>query len=52
MNKVTIGEYTYYDIETFMKMNNINVRKTVYNWIESGKAIKKKIGSNAFFKKA
>ena len=35
-----------------MLLNDLRTKKSVYNWVNEGKAIKKKIGSNAFFKKA
>ena len=52
MSKVKIKDTVYYSIDEFMNLNNINARKTVYNWVKDGKAIKKNLGSNAYFKMA
>lgn len=52
MNKLTIGEYTFYDIKAFMELNNIKTRATVYNWVKQEKAIQKNIVKSAWFRLA
>jgi len=52
MNKLTVGDSTYYDIESFMKINGLKTRASVYNWVKSNKAIKKNIMNSAWFKLA
>lgn len=52
MNKLTIDDSTYYSIESFMKMNGLTTRASVYNWVKSGKAIKKNVINSAWFKLA
>lgn len=52
MNKITVGDSTYYDIEYFMKIAGLKTRASVYNWVKSGKAIKRNIMNSAWFKLA
>lgn len=51
MNKIKIGDKEFYSITLFMLYYNLKTRKSVYDWIDQGKAEKKKIGSNSFFTK-
>jgi hypothetical protein len=51
LDKIRIGEKVYYSAALFMLINGIKTRKTVYDWIDQGKAEKKKIGTNSFFTK-
>ena len=50
MDVITIGETKYYSIDKFMLLNDINSKKTVYNWVAKGKAIKKDVLNSSFFK--
>lgn len=50
MDVITIGNIKYYSIDKFMLNNNINSKKTVYNWVDSGKAIKKDMFNSSFFR--
>lgn len=49
MNTVIIEGKTYKSINAFMLENQIKTRKTVYDWVDSGKAEKKKIMNSVFF---
>ena len=51
MDVVTISGTKYYSIDQFMLMNNIKSKKTVYNWVNDGKAEQKTIFNSSFFKK-
>lgn len=51
LNKVKIKDKEYYSIALFMELFALKSRKSVYNWIDQGKAEVKKIGSNSFFAK-
>lgn len=50
MDVITIGEITYYSIDKFMLNNNISSKKTVYNWVLSGKVIQKNMFNTSFFR--
>lgn len=51
MDKIRIGQKEYYSIQFFMVLNNLKTRKSVYDWIDQGKAEKKKIGPASFIRK-
>ena len=50
MDTITIGTEKYFSIDKFMLQNNINSKKTVYNWVEKGKAEQKNMFNTSFFK--
>lgn len=50
MDVITIGNDKYFSIDKFMVMNDIASKKTVYNWVDSGKAMKKDMFNSSFFK--
>ena len=50
MDIITIGTDKYYSIDKFMLLNNINSKKTVYNWAKNGKAEQKIIFNTSFFR--
>jgi hypothetical protein len=52
MNKLTLGNETYYDIHSFMVIAGLKTRASVYNWVREGKAVKKNIMNSAWFKLA
>lgn len=47
MDKIKVGDKYYLSIDDFAKYKSIT-RKTVYNWIESGKITAKKILNRQF----
>jgi hypothetical protein len=51
LDKVKIKDKEYYSIALFMQVFSLKTRKSVYDWIDQGRAEKKKIGSNSFFAK-
>jgi hypothetical protein len=51
LDKVKIKDKEYYSIALFMQVFGLKTRKSVYDWIDQGRAEKKKIGSNSFFAK-
>ena len=50
MDKITIGDKTYYSWERFLKVSNLKNRKSIYDWVKTGKAEVYKIGSCSFYK--
>lgn len=48
--KITIGGKEYHCIDTFKKMNQLKENKSVYNWVDKGKAEKKKMFNKSFFR--
>jgi hypothetical protein len=52
MDVITSDNKRYVTIQLFMTENSINSEKTVYNWVDSGKAELKKILNKSFFRKA
>lgn len=50
--KITLGGKTYVDWKIFLKMTGLKNRKSIYDWIKSGKAEVKKIGSASFYRMA
>lgn len=48
---VTTENKRYVDITQFMYENDILSEKTVYNWVESGKAEQRKILNKSFFRR-
>jgi len=52
MNAITVSGERFVDIDTFMNENDINSKKTVYNWVQNEKAIMKKMFNQSFFRKA
>lgn len=51
LDKIKIAGKEYYSIDLFMIITGLKSRRSVYAWIDNGKAEKKKIGSNSFFAK-
>jgi hypothetical protein len=51
LDKVKIKDKEYYSINLFMIITGLKSRRSVYAWVDQGKADKKKIGSNSFFAK-
>ena len=49
MNKITIEGVTYYDWKLFLNQSGLKNRKSIYDWVRSGKARVKKIGSSSFY---
>jgi len=50
MDVITIADIKYYSIDKFMLMNDIKSKKTVYNWVQDGKAMQKNILNSSFFR--
>ncbi len=50
MDVIKIGNKKYFSIDKFMLQNNINSKKTVYNWVENGKVEKKDMFNTSFFR--
>lgn len=50
MEKITIGNETFYSWKEFLKVSGLKNRKSIYDWVNNGKAEIKKIGSASFFK--
>jgi hypothetical protein len=50
MAVITTDNKRYSTIDQFMAENNLNSEKTVYNWVNSGKAEVKKIFNKSFFR--
>jgi len=46
---VIIDGKRWVDIKQFMKENNIKTRKTVYDWVNSGRVEKKQLLSSVVF---
>lgn len=51
INRITIQNKVYVDIDTFMKENNLKTKKSVYDWVSKNKAETRKVINNAFFRK-
>lgn len=52
MDKITIEGKTYFDWRSFLKETGLRNRKSIYDWVNNGKAEVKKIGSASFYRKA
>jgi len=52
MEKITIDNKTFYSWSEFLKVSGLKNRKSIYDWLRSGKAEVKKIGSASFFREA
>ena len=50
MEQIKIGDHTYYNWEKFLKVSGLKNRKSIYDWVNSGKAEVKKIGSSPFYR--
>lgn len=50
MEKLVFDDGTWYSWEEFLKISGLKNRKSIYDWVNSGKAEMKKIGSASFFK--
>lgn len=50
MDTITIENIKYYSIDKFMLQNNISSKKTVYNWVDNGKAERKNMFNTSFFR--
>jgi len=51
LSRVIIQDKEYYSIQKFMELYGLKSRTSIYVWIQEGKAEKKKIGTNSFFRK-
>jgi hypothetical protein len=51
LDKINSAGKTYYSIAYFMEIYSLKTRKTVYDWLTTGKAEKMKIGPASFFRK-
>jgi len=51
LDRVKIQEKEYYSILRFMELHSLKSRQSVYAWVKDGKAERRKIGSNSFFRK-
>jgi len=49
MEKIILGGKTYYVWYEFLKISGLKNRKSIYDWVRSGKADVTKIGSASFF---
>lgn len=52
MEKLKLGTEEWHDWESFLLVSGLKNRKSIYDWVRSGKAIVKKIGSASFFRLA
>lgn len=50
METITLENKTYYSWERFLKVANLKNRKSIYDWVNSGKVEVKKIGSAPFYR--
>jgi len=50
MEKLKFGNEEWYDWESFLLISGLRNRKSIYDWIKSGKAEVKKIGSASFYR--
>jgi len=50
MEKITIGDETWYSWSEFLKVSGLKNRKSIYDWVNTGRAEIKKIGSASFFR--
>ena len=50
MDRITIEDVTWYSADEFLKVTQLKNRKSIYDWVKSGKAEIKKIGSASFFR--
>jgi hypothetical protein len=49
MEKITLNGKTFYDWSEFLKISGLKNRKSIYDWVRSGKAEVTKIGSASFY---
>jgi len=47
---ITLENKTYYDWEKFLPISGLKNRKSIYDWVKSGKVEVKKIGSASFYR--
>jgi hypothetical protein len=52
MEKLKLGNEEWHDWESFLVVSGLKNRKSIYDWVRSGRAKVKKIGSASFFKLA
>ena len=50
MEKITIGETTWYSWQKYLLITGLKNRKNIYDHVKNGKAAQKKIGSASFFR--
>jgi len=50
METITIEDKTWYSWEKFLPIAGLKNRKSIYDWVRSGKVEVKKIGSASFFR--
>ena len=50
METITIEDKKYYSWNKFLEISGLRNRKSIYDWVRSGKAEVKKIGSASFFR--
>lgn len=49
MEKIKLGNEEWHDWESFLVLSGLKNRKSIYDWVNQGKAIVKKIGSASFY---
>jgi len=50
MEKLKFGNEEWHDWESFLLISGLRNRKSIYDWIKSGKVEVKKIGSASFYR--
>ena len=50
METITIEDKTYYSWNKFLIVSGLKNRKSIYDWVKTGKVEVKKIGSASFFR--
>jgi len=50
MEIITVEGKTYYSWNKFLAVAGLKNRKSIYDWVKSGRAEVKKIGSASFFR--
>ena len=48
--KITLDGKTYFDWKGFLKVSGLKNRKSIYDWVRTGQAEVKKIGSASFYR--
>lgn len=51
MEVLKVDNKRFVSLEKFMDENYLNSEKTVYNWVDSGKAEQRKVFNKSFFRR-
>ncbi len=50
MDRINVNNKTYYSWVAFLSISGLKNRKSIYDWVKSGKAEVYKVGSASFYR--